>query len=144
MRRLLLFVVVFCWAAGMAQAQQNVVEMRRAEFKRMGDIMQAMKPVAESGGDLAAFRERIAWMVDYSRRIPGLFPPGSGEGMGETKALATIWSDNAGFVTSAQNLTAQTERLLAAANSGQQAAFTREFQATAQVCSACHRGFRAR
>ncbi len=146
MRKLILGVALSCMAIGAALAQQNVVEVRRASYKQMGEIMQAMKAIAENGGDLASLRIRVAWMVQYSRQIPSLFPPGSGpgEGMGETKALPTVWSENPGFVTAAHNLTVQTERLQAAIESGEQAAFVREFQATGAVCAACHRTYRAR
>jgi cytochrome c556 len=134
--------------AGVAIAQGSggaaaVIAQRREGLKRMGQTMEAMKPVADARGDARAFVPRIEEMIVFYRGLPALFPPGSGTG--DTKALPAIWTDWSRFEEANTKVIGQLEVLKAAAASGDGAAFASAFQATGpQYCGSCHRPFRAR
>ena len=128
--------------AQVASAPGDVIAERRAGLKRMGQHMEAMKPVAEARGDVRALTPRIDDMIAWYRGLPALFPEGSGTG--DTKALPAIWSDRAGFEAADQKLLGQLDVLKAAATSGDPAAFATAFQATGPACGGCHRPYRAR
>lgn len=121
---------------------QDAIAHRQANFKRMGEIMQALRPVAQSQGDPRPFMNDLRFIHDWSMGIPNAFPAGSDQGA--TKARPAIWSDRATFDSRASDFAAQVPKLLAAAEAGDGAVFAREYAATGQTCSACHRSFRAR
>jgi cytochrome c556 len=133
-------------ATEVAQAQGSAAEViaqRREGLKRMGQTMEAMKPVSDARGDARAFAPRIDEMIVFFRGLPARFPAGSGTG--DTKALPAIWTDWAGFETANTRLLGQLEVLKTAAASGDGAAFATAYQATGpQFCGGCHRPFRAR
>ena len=129
--------------AGTAFAQGDVIAERRAGLKRMGGHMEAMKPVADSRGDPKALEPRIDDMIAWYRRLPALFPPGSGTG--DTKAQPAIWQDFPRFEQVNTALLGQLNALKAAASSGNGAAFAEAYAQTGpQFCGGCHRPFRAR
>jgi cytochrome c556 len=130
-------------ACGAAYAQGNVIAERRAGLKRMGEHMEAMKPISDSRGDPRPAVVRIDEMIAWYRVLPSKFPAGSGTG--DTKALPAIWQDFARFEQANAALLGQLNTLRAAAASGDGAAFQAAYQATGpQFCGGCHRPFRAR
>lgn len=129
--------------AGTALAQGNVIAERRAGLKRMGEHMEAMKPISDSRGDPRAAVPRIDDMIAFYRGLPALFPAGSGTG--DTKAQPAIWQDFPRFEQAAAALVGQLTTMRAAAAAGDAAAFQTAYQATGpQFCGGCHRPFRAR
>lgn len=136
------FVAAFVAATLGGALAQDAIAQRQANFKRMNDIMQAANPVARAQGDPRPLLDGIRFVEEWSRGIPDAFPPGSDRG--ETKAQPAVWSDRATFDARAADFRAQAGKLLAAAESGDGTAFAREYAATGQTCSACHRGFRRR
>ena len=121
---------------------QDAIAQRQANFKRMNEIMTSLRPVAQSQGDPRPFVNDIRFIQDWSHGIPNAFPPGSDQGV--TKARPAVWSDRATFNSRAADFAAQVPKMLAAAEAGDGAAFAREYAATGQACSACHRSFRER
>lgn len=136
------FVAAFAAATMGVALAQDAVSQRQANFKRMNDIMQSANPVARAQGDPRPLLDGIRFVDAWSKAIPNAFPPGSDQG--ETKAQQAVWSDRATFDARAADFRAQAGKLLVAAESGDGAAFAREYAATGQTCSACHRGFRRR
>lgn len=132
----------FAALAGTALAQGDVIAERRAGLKRMGGHMEAIKPVAESRGDVKALEPRVDDMIAWFRSMPQRFPEGSGTG--DTKALPSIWSDRAGFEAADARMVGQLEMLKKAAADGDAAAFATAFQATGPLCGGCHRSYRGR
>ncbi len=121
----------------------DVIADRRAGLKRMGQHMEAMKPIADAGGDPRAMAARVDEMIVFFRGLPERFPAGSGTG--DTKALPAIWTDWAGFQTANTRALGQLEVLKTAAAAGDAAGFATAFKATGpQFCGGCHRPFRAR
>jgi cytochrome c556 len=130
-------------ASGAAYAQGNVIADRRAGLKRMGENMEAMKPISDSRGDPRPAVARIDEMIVFFQGLPARFPAGSGTG--DTKALPAIWQDFPRFEAANTALLGQLATLRTAAASGDGAAFQTAYQATGpQFCGGCHRPFRAR
>lgn len=127
---------------GMAVAQGDVIAERRAGLKRMGEAMTAMKVVADARAPGTQFAAQIDDMIGFYQRLPTLFPAGSGAG--DTKALPTVWSENAGFRTAAAEVVTRLQALRTAAASGDGGAFQDAWRAVGPACGACHRTYRAR
>src|SRR4051794_39121852 len=104
--------------AGTAFAQGDVIAERRAGLKRMGGHMEAMKPVVEAKGDVKALEPRIDDMIVFYRTLPSRFPPGSGSGTGDTKALPAIWQEFGRFQEANTALLGQLAVLKTAAAAG--------------------------
>ncbi len=144
MKKILLagLAVLALGGVSMAFAQGDVITQRRAGLKRMGEHMTAMKAVADVRGPGAQFSGTLDEMIAFYQGLPARFPAGSGTG--DTKALPTIWSDNAGFVAAANDAVAKLQALRVAATTGDGAAFQTAWQAVGPTCGACHRTYRAR
>jgi len=128
--------------AGTATAQ-DVIAQRREGLKRMGQHVEAMKPIADSRGDPTGQVARIDDMLTWFRGMPAVFPAGSG--VGDTKARPEIWTDRAGFEQANANAITRIEALRVAAAAGDAAGFQTQFGALGpQGCGGCHRNYRAR
>ena len=129
------------WA--LAATPEQIIADRRAGYKHMGEDFKAMKQAIDSGADVQPLAAKAAEIVNWAHRIPSVFPPGTETG-GGTHALPTVWSDRADFDRRAAKLQEEAEKLEAAAQSGDKAAFAAQFKATAQVCGGCHKTYRAK
>ena len=67
-------------AAAAALAQQDAVQARRAAMKANGQALMHIDKIIRSGGDPAAVIGPANSIARTAADIPGLFPPGSGEG----------------------------------------------------------------
>jgi cytochrome c556 len=144
MKKLLLWggIALALGGATVAAAQTDVIGQRRAGLKRMGDTMTAMRPVADARAPGTQFVAQIDDMISFYRGMPALFPAGSGTG--DTKALPTIWSDNAGFLAANADTVAKLQALRVAAAGGDGGAFQDAWRAVGPTCGNCHRPYRAR
>ncbi|WP_198377835.1 c-type cytochrome [Neoroseomonas rubea] len=125
--------------AGTAVAQ-DVIAQRRDGLRGMGRHMEAIKAVTDARGDTRPLVARIDEMITFYRGMPALFPAGSGTG--DTRALAAIWSDRAGFEQANANMVTQLGALRTAAAAGDVAATTAAFGQAGATCGACHRPYR--
>jgi cytochrome c556 len=129
--------------AQVAAPAATVIAERRAGLKRMGEHMEAMKPVVERGGEVRSLAPRIDDMIAWYRTMPTRFPPGSDQG--DTKALPAVWSERPGFEAANTRLLGQLEVLRVAATAGDTAGFGTAYNATGrEYCGGCHRTYRAR
>lgn len=143
-KRLVLAAVLAAAVAGTALAQgaAETIAARRAHMHETGETMVALRDGIRAG---QAPRESVAKaqaVLDWSRRLTGFFPPGTESG--DTRALAPVWSDRAGFEAGAQKLQAVAERLVATAQADDKAGFADAWTATDAACTACHRSYRRR
>jgi len=120
----------------------DAIVARRAAFKAQGQIFKAMKDANDAGEDPKAFAADANWLVNWSKQIPVMFPPGSESG--DTKALPDIWSDRATFEKDDAAYTEAATKLAALADAGDKAGFVKQFGATGATCGACHKTFRAK
>jgi cytochrome c556 len=131
-------IAAMCTAS--AAFAQDVIAQRRDGLRGMGRQMEAIKAVTDARGDTRPLVERVDAMITFYRGFPAMFPAGSGTG--DTRALPTIWSDNAGFVQANTNMITALTALRTAAAAGDVAATTAAFGQTGATCGACHRPYR--
>jgi len=132
-------------ASDPAESPQTVIETRRQGFKKMGAAMKALaeqlKSATPDSAKMAAATQAIA---AGSPEIPHWFPAGSGPEAGvETDALPHIWEDRAKFDSLANRLIPETKTLVSAASGTDVAAIRTQMKAVADICSTCHKSFRA-
>lgn len=134
--------------AGAAVAQ-DVVSERRAGLRGMGQTMEAVAQTVRAGGDARPLVPRIEAMATFVRTLPNLAPTASltppqpqGTQPGQTRALAAIDSDRAGFQTRTADMLTALAALKTAAESGSISGDL--LRSTGGTCGACHQQFRAR
>jgi cytochrome c556 len=127
----------------LAQATpESVIAGRKAAYDLQGAVAALMKGAVDSGAEVKPYANGAKAMVAWGKAIPGMFPPGTDTGA--TKALPAVWSDKAGFEKAAATFVGNAEKLQAAADSGDKAAFADAFKATSASCGACHNNYRAK
>ena len=126
-----------------AQAQTDVIKERQDGFQAIRKQLGAVKSTVESGGPADAVVAPAEAIAAYAARIPGLFPQGSETG-GDTKALATVWSDRTGFEAHAGDLETKALALAEAGRGGDMAAVGAAFGAVGKSCGACHQDYRGK
>ena len=128
--------------ATVAFAQADVIKARQENRKATGPEMRAIKAVIDAKGDLKEIGPHAAKLKELELAFDKMFPAGSDKG--ETKALPTVWSDNAGFQKASANASAAYDKLAVAAGSGDMAAATAAFGDVGKACGACHTAYRAK
>ena len=100
-------------AAPAALAQGDVIADRRAEFRNLGQTMEAFTQAVQQRGDTRALAPRVDQMIAFMQSLPNRVPTASltppqpqGTNPGQTRALAAIDGDRAGFATRATNMVA--------------------------------------
>ena len=126
---------------------ESVIKERRETMKDVGAQMKAIYAVVDAkSGDMADMQKRALQVKADLAKAVTLFPAGTStdDFPGKTHALPAIWKDMDTFKGDATNLEAQAEKLAAAAQGGDMAAFAAQFAATGKACGACHTNFRAK
>lgn len=128
-----------------ASSMQDIIETRRSGFKKMGA---AMKSIAEQfktdAPDLVKITAAAQVISAGVRDQPGWFPAGSGPESGiETDALPHIWQDTAKFAALSHQLGVESGNFASAVAGKDVAAIRTQFKVLAEVCSTCHKSFRA-
>lgn len=128
-----------------APSAQDVIDARRSGFKKMGA---AMKSIAEqlktATPDLAKMTAAAQAIDAGARNQPSWFPAGSGPESGlETDALPHIWQDTSKFAALSSQLGAESGKFTTAITSKDIAIIRTQFKALSEVCSTCHKSFRA-
>jgi Cytochrome c556 len=127
-----------------APSASTTISTRQANFKKMGGAMKALKDELGGSADKAKMVAAAKTLAATGRAQAKLFPAGTGPTAGvKTDALATIWSDRAGFDNSMSKFIAEADKLVAAAGTGNTAAIGAQFKVVGAACGACHREFRA-
>ena len=140
-------VLVAGLGAAMAHAQgvADVISARQAGYKATGGNMGAIKKVMDAGGDLSTVAANATDVANWGRKIPSMFPVGSGpESNIKTAALPEIWANKADFDKLAGNLATEADKLAVALKANDKAAAATAFAATGGTCGACHRTYRAK
>jgi cytochrome c556 len=134
---------------GAAFAQGDVIAERRAGLRQMGQHMEAIGGVLQSRGDQAQIVARIDQMLPFYQGLPNRFPTASltppvaqGTQEGQTRALAAIEANRAGFQTANANMITALNAMKTAAQAGN--ATPDLLRQTGGACAACHQSYRAR
>ncbi|HEY5308119.1 MAG TPA: cytochrome c [Casimicrobiaceae bacterium] len=134
--------------AGNASAQEikpdRAIKYRQGVFYAMGwNMYGVLGPMMK--GEIPYNKDQAIKAASYLHELAFMpydgFVAGSDQGA-PTKAKPEIWKDRAKFDQLAQAMQAETTKLLAAAQSGDQAQFKSAVSATGKACSNCHDDFR--
>ena len=106
-----------------------------AHFGRVGAMVQGKAPF-----DAAAAQANIEIATMMSKLPFTAFGPGTD--VGDTRAKANVWTDNAKFVAASLKMQEEMAKLNTAAKSGNLDQIKAAFGPVGQACKACHDDFR--
>ena len=135
-----LFILLTASVSSQVLAQEDLIEKRQKAMKGNSADVKAIKGAVESK-DYATVETKAKDIMGTADKIPSLFPKGSDKG--KTKATAAIWEKSDEFAKQAKNLSKASGELAAAAKSKDDTAVAAKFKAVGEVCSSCHKEFRA-
>src|SRR5689334_1826505 len=139
--------ILMAGASGIAFAQdkETVLKNRQATMKEQGKDIGAVKAYLEGKGDLAQAKSGAANLTQTTKKIPELFPPGTGgpNPTGDYVAKPEIWTDWNKFLDAQKAAAGKADALLVAVNSGDKTAIETAFNDLGKNgCGACHTTFR--
>lgn len=136
-------------SAGAAFAQGNEAAERRAGFREVGQHMEAIGAAVQARADQRQLVARVDQMSAFFRTLPDRVPVASltppvtrGTQDGQTRALAAIDDNRAGFAERNQAMLASLVTLRGAAEAG--TIGPDMLRSTGGSCGACHQAYRAR
>ena len=137
--------VLYGITATVAQDKEAVLKNRETLMKGQAKDLGNVKAYIDGKADLAQAEAGAANLTQLTRKIPEVFPPGTGgtdsEGKFATKPV--IWSDWDKFLDVQKVAAGKADALLAAAKSGNKAAVEAAFGDLGKNgCGACHETFR--
>jgi len=117
--------------------RKSALSVMAAHFGRLGAMATGKVPfdakVAAENADVVVFMSKLPWAAF-----------GAGTDIGETKAKADIWKEQAKFKGAADKMQAEVVKLAAAAKTGNLDNLKAAFGPAADACKACHDDFRAK
>jgi cytochrome c556 len=139
--------IVVAGAAGFAVAQDKemVLKDRQATMKEQGKDVGAVKAYLDGKGDLAQATAGAANLTQTTKKIPQLFPAGTGGPSpdGDYVAKPEIWTDWNKFLDAQKTAAAKADALLVAVNAGDKNAIETAFNDLGKNgCGGCHTTFR--
>ena len=134
-------------ASGVAfgQDKETVLKDRQATMKEQGKDVGAVKAYLDGKGDLAQAKAGATDLTQTTKKIPALFPPGTGgpNPTGDYVAKPVIWTDWDKFLDAQKTAAAKADALLVAVNGGDKAAIETAFNDLGKNgCGGCHTTFR--
>ncbi len=143
-KKLLLLTVLAVAVASAARADgPDPIETRHAGPDLVRADKAAPRAVVAANGDVKTLVNPAKATARWMRQFPTQFPKGSDQGH-NTRALPAIWTDNAGFVSTANELASAADKLAELAKAGDADGVAAQVKAVGQVCDTCHRSYRAR
>lgn len=139
--------IVVAGAAGFAvgQDKETVLKEREATMKEQGKDIGAVKAYLDGKGDLAQAKTGAADLTQTTKKIPQLFPAGTGGPSpdGDYVAKPEIWTDWNKFLEAQKAAAAKADALLVAVNAGDKSAIEAAFADLGKNgCGGCHTTFR--
>lgn len=132
-------------ASATALDADAVLKDRQATMKLQGKDMGAVKGFLDGKTDQAAAEHAAASLTDTTKKIPGLFPPGTDKPSpdGNFAPKAAIWSDWDKFLDAQKAAAGKADALLVAVRAGDKAAIKSAFADLGKNgCGNCHTSFR--
>jgi len=134
------------WAGPVLADGKGEIKYRKAVMKAVGGQMGAMKLIIKGqSGNKANLVAHAEAMLSLAKLSASAFPKGSGPEAGKTRALPDIWAKWGDFEKVAQAFVAESEKMVAAAKSGDMGVAGKQLGALGKgACGACHKPFRAK
>ena len=137
---------LFACAAAVAQ-QKSIIDQRQDLMKNNGAQSKVIGDYLKDGkGTPADVEKAAAQIAENAKKIPALFPAGTGmaENPGKSYAKPELWQDKAKFDGFVKALGEGAAKLQAAAKTGDKAQIeAASGEMGKQGCGACHQAFRA-
>jgi cytochrome c556 len=139
--------IVMASGSGIALAQDKeaVLKNRQATMKEQGKDLGAVKAYLDGKGDLAQAKAGATNLTQTTKKIPDLFPPGTGgpNPTGDYVAKPVIWTDWNKFLEAQKTAASKADALLVAMNGGDKTAIETAFNDLGKNgCGGCHTTFR--
>jgi cytochrome c556 len=144
-------------AIGLATAQAQsgsadhmagkIVAARQASLAMSAVTFGAMKHASDAGAEAKTQGFSANALARWAKVLPTMFPAGTGADNADgakTRALPTIWSDQAGFAKAAGDYADATAKLLDLAKAGDTPGFKAQLDVVDKTCDACHETYRAK
>ncbi len=129
--------------AAMAQMSgEQAVKARTDLMKAMSADNKIVVAAAKSGEIDDKAIKAAQNISDNAKKIPALFPAGTGDDKLRTRAKSAIWQEQTAFTGHAKDLETGFATLVSAAKAGDKAAVGATFAKASQACAACHKQFR--
>ena len=129
----------------LAQDKEAVLKNRQTTMKEQGSDMENIKGYLDGKADLAKAKSSAANLTQTTKKIPELFPQGTG-GLspdGDFVAKPDIWSDWNKFLDAQKTASAKADALLVAVNGGDKPAIQAAYGDLGKNgCGGCHTTFR--
>ncbi len=123
--------------AEIIKQRQELMKANGAAAKALTEMVKGEKPYDQSAAHQAAMT-----INNNSKKIPSLFPAGSGSEAGvKTAALPKIWQDKSDFDAKAKALEEASAKLVAA---NDEAGIKAQFGNVGKTCGGCHQDYRAK
>ncbi|MBV8131066.1 MAG: cytochrome c [Alphaproteobacteria bacterium] len=132
-------------AVALAQDKDAVLKNRESLMKGQGKDLGSVKAYIDGKGDQAQAEAGAANLTQSTRKIPDVFPPGSGgpNSDGKFAAKPVIWSDWNKFIDAQKNAVSKADVLFTAVKSGNKTSIETAFGDLGKNgCGACHETFR--
>jgi cytochrome c556 len=139
------FAVAGLGGLALAQDKETIIKNREALMKGQGKDISAVKAYIDGKGELAQAEAGAAGLAQSTKKIPEVFPPGTGgtnsDGKYATKPV--IWTDWNKFLDAQKAASDKAEVLLVAVKSGDKAKIEAAFGDLGKSgCGGCHETFR--
>lgn len=129
-----------------AMTGEAAIKARQAAMKDNGKNLKVIQGFVKNGkGTAADVAKHAAGIAATAKKLPGLFPKGSGRGAfsdKQTRALPVIWTDWKGFEKDAHGLRTAAEQLEKVAKAGDKDAIAKAAGGVLKACGGCHKAYR--
>lgn len=126
----------FAKAEDAIKYRQSAFSVMGTHFGRLGAMANGKVPydakIAADNAAIVAAMAKLPWTA---------FGPGTDKGS-NSKAKPELWTEQAKFKAGHEKMEAETDKLAAAAKTGNLDALKTSFAATADTCKSCHDAFR--
>jgi cytochrome c556 len=142
---ILIIAVAGAGAMALAQDKDAILKDRQATMKQQGKDAGTVKAYLTGKADQPAAVAAATDLTKTTKKIPDLFPPGSGGPSpdGDFQPKPTVWTDWGKFLDAQKAAAAKADALLAAITAGEKAAIQTAFADLGKNgCGACHTAFR--
>ena len=142
---IMIFAMADLGGVALAQDKETVIKNREALMKGQGKDLGSVKAYTEGKADLAQAEAGAAGLTQSTKKIPEVFPPGTGgpstDGKYATKPV--IWTDWNKFLDAQKTASDKAEALLVAVKSGNKGTIETAFgEMGKNGCGGCHETFR--
>ena len=131
-------------AAASAQDAEAVINYRKGVMQGFRHANGALRAISRDGVDFSDDHvlQNALIIQALANMVGDLFPEGTGTEAGETRALPSIWQDNAKFVAALEKSQRAAEAMIVAAETGDIGEVRKAIGALGKSCGGCHEDFR--